>query len=105
MGSFIKAAHALELPRATVSAAVQQLETQIGARLLHRTTRQVSLTVDGTLVLARAQAHGETVAPPEGDAARDWLSRAGELLDETGAELWRPMWRALCAGARAGAAI
>ena len=57
------------------------------------------------LVLARAQAHGETVAPPEGDAARDWLSRAGELLDETGAELWRPMWRALCAGARAGAAI
>ncbi len=26
MGSFIKAAHALDLPRATVSAAVQQLE-------------------------------------------------------------------------------
>ena len=27
MGSFIKAAHALDVPRATVSAAVQQLET------------------------------------------------------------------------------
>ena len=54
MGSFIKAAHALELPRATVSAAVQQLEAQVGARLLHRTTRQVSLTADGTQLLARA---------------------------------------------------
>ncbi|KAA5834853.1 LysR family transcriptional regulator, partial [Pseudomonas chlororaphis] len=39
MGSFIKAAHALELPRATVSAAVQQLETALATRLLHRTTR------------------------------------------------------------------
>jgi DNA-binding transcriptional LysR family regulator len=29
MGSFIKAAHALDLPRATVSAAVQQLEEQV----------------------------------------------------------------------------
>ncbi|MDR0213074.1 MAG: LysR family transcriptional regulator [Comamonas sp.] len=56
MGSFIKAAHALELPRATVSAAVQQLEDQVGARLLHRTTRQVSLTADGTQLLARARA-------------------------------------------------
>ena len=56
MGSFIKAAHALELPRATVSAAVQQLEAQVGARLLHRTTRQVSLTADGTQLLARARA-------------------------------------------------
>ncbi|MFD2756284.1 LysR family transcriptional regulator [Comamonas terrae] len=56
MGSFIKAAHALELPRATVSAAVQQLEAQVGARLLHRTTRQVSLTADGALLLARARA-------------------------------------------------
>ena len=58
MGSFIKAAHALELPRATVSAAVQQLEAQVGARLLHRTTRQVNLTADGAQLLARARAAG-----------------------------------------------
>jgi DNA-binding transcriptional LysR family regulator len=43
MGSFIKAAHALELPRASVSAAVQQLEASVGVRLLHRTTRHVQL--------------------------------------------------------------
>lgn len=53
MGSFIKAANALDLPRASVSAAVQQLEVQIGARLLHRTTRQVRLTADGARLLDR----------------------------------------------------
>lgn len=53
MGSFIKAAHALELPRASVSAAVQQLEAQVGARLLHRTTRRVSLTADGQQLIER----------------------------------------------------
>ncbi|MCD0503475.1 LysR family transcriptional regulator [Bordetella petrii] len=51
MGSFIKAAHALELPRASVSAAVQQLETQLGVRLLHRTTRRVTLTADGAQLM------------------------------------------------------
>ena len=53
MGSFIKAAHALELPRATVSAAIQQLETHVGVRLLHRTTRKVHLTTDGEQLLER----------------------------------------------------
>ena len=53
MGSFIKAANALELPRASVSAAIQQLETQVGVRLLHRTTRQVRLTADGAQLLER----------------------------------------------------
>jgi DNA-binding transcriptional LysR family regulator len=51
MGSFIKAANALGMPRATVSAAIQQLEEKIAMRLLNRTTRQVHLTVDGTLFL------------------------------------------------------
>lgn len=55
MGSFIKAANALEMPRASVSAAVQQLETQLGVRLLHRTTRQVRLTPDGEQLLGRVR--------------------------------------------------
>jgi DNA-binding transcriptional LysR family regulator len=55
MGSFIKAAHALDRPRASVSAAVQQLESTIGARLLHRTTRQVRLTSDGAQFLERVK--------------------------------------------------
>lgn len=56
MSSFIKAAHALELPRASVSAAIQQLETTLGTRLLHRTTRQVRPTPDGLQLLERARA-------------------------------------------------
>lgn len=55
MGSFIKAAYALQLPRASVSAAIQQLESDMGARLLHRTTRQVRLTVDGIQLLERVR--------------------------------------------------
>jgi DNA-binding transcriptional LysR family regulator len=55
MGSFIRAARALDVPRATVSAAVQQLETGVGARLLHRTTRQVQLTADGAVLLERGR--------------------------------------------------
>jgi len=52
-GSFTKAADSLGLPRATVSAAVQQLEAGLGARLLQRTTRRVHLTQDGSALLER----------------------------------------------------
>ncbi|KJJ97753.1 transcriptional regulator [Pseudomonas sp. 21] len=55
LGSFIQASRVLKLPRATVSAAVQQLEGGVGTRLLHRTTRKVSLTADGLQLLERAR--------------------------------------------------
>lgn len=45
--SFTRAAATLGLPRSTVSAAVQELEHRLAARLLHRTTRRVSPTHDG----------------------------------------------------------
>lgn len=54
-GSFSMAADQLGLPRPTVSTAIQQLETRLGARLLHRTTRRVGLTRDGEALLERAQ--------------------------------------------------
>lgn len=53
-GSFSQAADQLGLPRATASLAMQQLERRLGARLLHRTTRKVSLTLDGEALLDRA---------------------------------------------------
>ncbi|MFZ5525116.1 MAG: LysR family transcriptional regulator [Pseudomonadota bacterium] len=53
-GSFAQAADQLDLPRATASLAMQQLERRLGARLLHRTTRRVSLTQDGEALLERA---------------------------------------------------
>ncbi len=45
--SFTRAADTLRLPRSTVSAAVQELEGRVGARLLARTTRRVAPTVEG----------------------------------------------------------
>ncbi len=53
--SFSVAAEQLGLPRATVSTAVQRLESRLGARLLQRTTRRVQLTADGQTLLERAQ--------------------------------------------------
>ena len=40
--SFTRAAQALGWPRATVTLAVQGLETRLGTQLLHRTTRRVT---------------------------------------------------------------
>jgi DNA-binding transcriptional LysR family regulator len=45
--SFTKAAEDLGLPRSSVTDAVQGLEARLGVRLLQRTTRQVSPTLDG----------------------------------------------------------
>jgi DNA-binding transcriptional LysR family regulator len=45
--SFTLAAGDLGLPRSTVTDAVKQLEARLGVRLLERTTRQVSPTLDG----------------------------------------------------------
>lgn len=55
LSSFTAAASSLGMPKASVSTAVQQLETRLGTRLLHRTTRRVTLTQDGQLLFERAQ--------------------------------------------------
>jgi DNA-binding transcriptional LysR family regulator len=53
--SFTQAAESLGLPKASVSAQIQQLETELGTRLLHRTTRQVQLTHEGLAFYERSQ--------------------------------------------------
>jgi DNA-binding transcriptional LysR family regulator len=55
LSSFTQAAQHLGLPKASVSAAVQQLEAQLGTRLLHRTTRRVEMTQDGRIYFERCQ--------------------------------------------------
>ncbi|EAS44274.1 LysR family transcriptional regulator [Photobacterium profundum] len=53
--SFAEAARHLDVSRSAVSKRVNQLETSLGVRLLHRTTRKVSLTEAGKHYLINAQ--------------------------------------------------
>src|SRR5258708_14479981 len=52
-GSFAGAAKALGVTPVAVSKNVQRLERQLGVRLLHRSTRKLSLTPEGRLFYER----------------------------------------------------
>ena len=54
-GSFVKAADALAMSKAAVSRYVVDMETRLGVRLLHRTTRRLSLTDEGQVFYARSK--------------------------------------------------
>ena len=55
LGSFARAADAMDLSRAMASAYVAQLEKHLGTRLLHRTTRRVSVSPEGVVYLDRCK--------------------------------------------------
>lgn len=73
-GSFVAAAEATGLSKAAVSRHVADLEKRLGARLLHRTTRRLSLTDDGQAFFARAK---DVLAATE-EAEAEISSRSGE---------------------------
>ena len=53
--SYTRAAESLGLPKASVSTAVRQLESEFGTQLLHRTTRKVQMTLDGRACYERCK--------------------------------------------------
>ena len=53
-GSFVRAADALQLTSSAVSRRIKALEDRLGIRLLHRTTRRLSLTEAGELYFRRS---------------------------------------------------
>ncbi|MFM0482445.1 LysR family transcriptional regulator [Paraburkholderia strydomiana] len=55
LGSFVRAAGALDLSTAVVTRHVADLEARLGTRLLNRTTRRLSLTESGTTYLERVR--------------------------------------------------
>jgi len=55
VGSFTKAADTLQISRPQVTLAIKDLENAVGARLLHRTTRKVTLTAEGEAFYERAK--------------------------------------------------
>ncbi len=64
--SFTLAAEDLGLPRSTVTDAVKQLEARLGVRLLQRTTRHVSPTLDGEAYYQRCLAILADIEDAEG---------------------------------------
>ncbi|MGS1079697.1 LysR substrate-binding domain-containing protein [Pseudoxanthomonas beigongshangi] len=52
-GSFTKAAETLQASKTRVTQLVQQLETHLRVKLLHRTTRRVNVTADGAAYYER----------------------------------------------------
>ncbi len=64
--SFGKAAERVGMTQSGVSRAIAKLETRLGARLVHRTSRAVELTDEGRALYERAAQHlagiGEAVA-------------------------------------------
>ena len=73
--SFTGAARSLGLPKASVSLAVARREERLGARLLQRTTRKVSLTHDGRVFYERCR---DLLA--DADEVETLFQKTGEAL-------------------------
>jgi LysR family transcriptional regulator for bpeEF and oprC len=52
-GSFTRAAENMQIPKATVSTLIRNLESVLSTKLLNRTTRQLSVTTDGAAYYER----------------------------------------------------
>lgn len=75
-GSFVGAADALGISKAAASRHVADLEARLGVRLLHRTTRRLSLTTEGDLFFARCK----DVLQAVGEAEAEISERSGEAV-------------------------
>ena len=79
-GSLSAAARALQVPLATLSRKVSDLEARLGTRLLVRTTRKISLTDSGVTYVASARRILEQVDEAERTAAGEFTVPKGELV-------------------------
>ena len=77
-GSFVRAAEALQVSKTAVSRLIGDLEARLGVRLLHRTTRRLSLTAEGELFHARCKALTADVEEAEAEVT----ARAGEAVGQ-----------------------
>ena len=78
-GGFTRAAENMQLPKATVSTLVQALEQALQVKLLHRTTRQVSVTSDGAAYYERCLRILTDVREAEESLSNNRVSPSGRL--------------------------
>jgi len=79
-GSLSAAARRLHVPLATLSRKISELEARLGARLLIRTTRKLTLTDAGAAYVAAARRILEQVEEAEHAAAGEFTEPKGELV-------------------------
>lgn len=79
-GSLSAAGRILRVPVPTLSRKISELEAQLGAKLLVRTTRRLSLTDSGVSYLAAARRILEQVEDAEREAAGEFTTPKGELI-------------------------
>jgi DNA-binding transcriptional LysR family regulator len=73
-GGFTAAAQALGLTPSGVAKSVTRLEARVGLKLVHRTTRRITITPEGAAYLAACvRAIGELEAAETGLAPKDWV--------------------------------
>jgi LysR family transcriptional regulator, regulator for bpeEF and oprC len=81
-GGVTRAADSLHMPKATATTLIQQLEADLGVKLLNRTTRSVSVTTDGAAYYPRCVAILAEVRETEESLARRHASPQGRLRVE-----------------------
>ena len=79
-GSLSAAGRQLRMPLATVSRKVSDLEAHLRARLLHRSTRKLTLTDAGRDYYASCKRILEDVGDAERDASGEYAEPRGELV-------------------------
>jgi len=79
-GSFSAAARQLKIPLATVSRKVADLESYLKTQLLHRSTRQLSLTETGQSYVAACRRILDEVGEAERAASGEYAAPKGELV-------------------------
>lgn len=84
-GSFTKAAESLAMPKGSATKLVQQLETRLKVKLLHRTTRRVTVTADGAAYYERASRLLNDLDELEGALTQSQANPSGRLRVDVGA--------------------
>ena len=88
-GGFTRAADNLQLPKATVSTLVRNLEAALAVKLLNRTTRQISLTADGAAYYERCVRILSEVRDAEDSLSKTHSSPSGRLRIDVPSALGR----------------
>lgn len=86
-GSFTKAAATLDVPNASVTRLIQSLEQELQVRLLHRTTRSVTVTAEGATYYERVVRLLADLADIESSTRMSQGKPSGRVRVETAAAI------------------